>query len=85
MKRTIALALLAALALPVAVATPASAAVDCVALQAALDGYDIRITILQERLAEAGPAQKPGIIAQIKRLSALAAVIEQQLIAGNCP
>ena len=84
------LAVLGALALPVAATTASAsvtrpAAVDCAALQATLDGLDVRITTLEEMLAAATPAQKPGIIAQLKRLNAQAAVVEQQLDAANCP
>jgi hypothetical protein len=84
------LAVLGALTLPVAVA-PASAsvvrpaAVDCAALQATRDGLEVRITTLQEMLAEAPPAVKGGIIAQILKLNAQADAIDQQLAAGNCP
>ncbi len=84
------LAALGALALPAAAATASasvtrSAAVDCAALQATRDGLDARITTLQDMLAEATPAQKPGLIAQIRRLSAQEAAVDQQLDAANCP
>ena len=93
MKRTIGivtLALLGALALPAAAANASApvtraAAVDCAALQATRDALEVRITTLQEMLADATPAQKPGIIAQIKRLSAQEAVVDQQLAAAGCP
>jgi hypothetical protein len=84
------LAALGALALPAAATTASAsvarpAAVDCAALQATLDGLDVRITSLQDMLAEATPSQKPGIIARIVRLNAQAAAVEQQLDAANCP
>jgi hypothetical protein len=89
MKRTIVttIALLGALALPgTAIAAPAPvAAVDCSALQATYDGLMVRIDTLQERLATAPPAQKPGLIAQIKKYSAQAAAVEQQMDAAGCP
>ena len=65
-------------------AAPATASVDCAALQATHDGLDARITTLQDMLADAPPSQKPGIIAQIKRLSAQEAVVDQQLAAAGC-
>ena len=83
------LAVLGALALPAA-ATAASAsvtrtaAVDCAALQATHDSLEARLATLYEMLAVASPAQKPGIIAQIKRLEAQEAVVDQQLAAGGC-
>ena len=84
------LAVFGALALPAA-ATAASAsvtrvaAVDCAALQATRDGLEARILTLQDMLADAPPSQKAGIIAQIKRLSAQEAVLDQQLAAAGCP
>jgi len=83
------LAVLGALALPAA-ATAASAsvtraaAVDCAALQATHDSLEARLATLYEMLAVASPAQKPGIIAQIKRLEAQEAVVDQQLAAAGC-
>jgi len=90
MKRTIVttIALLGALALPgsaIAAAPAPVAAVDCGALQATYDGLIVRIDTLQERLATAPPAQKPGLIAQIKKYSAQAAAVEQQMQAAGCP
>ena len=84
------LAVLGALALPAA-ATAASAsvtrvaAVNCAALQATHDGLEARILTLQEILATAPPGQKGAIIAQITRLQAQEAVIDQQLAAAGCP
>lgn len=84
------LAVLGALALPAAATTASAsvtrpAAVDCAALQATRDGLEVWITTVQDMLAEAPPAQKPGLIAQIKKLNAQADAIDQQLAAGNCP
>ena len=83
------LAVLGALALPAAAtAAPASvtraAAVDCAALQATHDSLEARLATLFDRLAVASPSQKPGIIAQIKRLEAQEAVVDQQLAAAGC-
>ena len=84
------LAVFGALAVPATAATAASAsvtraaAVDCAALQATHDGLEARLATLYEMLAVASPAQKPGIIAQIKRLEAQEAVVDQQLAAAGC-
>ena len=82
-------AVLGALALPAAATTASAsvtrpAAVDCAALQATHDGLEARLATLYEMLAVASPAQKPGIIAQIKRLEAQEAVVDQQLAAAGC-
>jgi hypothetical protein len=86
------LAALGAFALPVSVgaaqaSTPsvAAAAVDCAALQATYDGLQAREDVLQERLATATPAQKPGLIQQILRLEKQLAELRQQMDAANCP
>jgi hypothetical protein len=86
MKRTLViLAALGALATP-ALATPAyAAAADCVALQATYDGLQAREDVLQERLATATPAQKPGIIAQIRRIETQLAEVRHQMDLAGCP
>ena len=76
---------LAALCALTVAAAPATASVDCAALQATHDGLEARITTLQDMLGEASPAQKPAIIAQIKRLEAQEAAVDQQLAAAGCP
>jgi hypothetical protein len=85
------LAVLGALAIPATAATASAsasviraAAVDCAALQATHDSLEARLATLYEMLAVASPAQKPGIIAQIKRLEAQEAVVDQQLAAAGC-
>jgi len=93
MKRTIGivtLALLGSLALPAAAANASApvtraAAVDCAALHDTRDALEVRITTLQDMLAEATPAQKPGLIAQIKRLNTQATAVDRQLAAAGCP
>ena len=83
-------AVFGALALPAA-ATAASAsvtraaAVDCAALHATHDSLEARLATLFDRLAVASPSQKPGIIAQIRKLEAQEAVVDQQLAAAGCP
>jgi len=83
------LAVLGALALPAA-ATAASAsvtraaAVDCAALQATHDSLEARLATLYDMLAVAPAPQKPGIIAQIRKLEAQEAVVDQQLAAAGC-
>lgn len=86
------LAALGAFALPISIgaaqasATPVTAAAaDCAALQATLDGLTVRVDVLEERLAVATPAQKPGIIAQIIRLQAQMTQVQQQMDLANCP
>ena len=86
------LAALGAFALPVSVGAAqasttsvAAAAADCAALQAQLDGLVAREDSLQEMLAEASPSQKPGIIAQIRRVQAQESQVQQQMDAANCP
>jgi len=82
------LAALGALALPAAATASASvtptAAADCATLFATSDEIDARITTLQEMLATATPAQKPGIIKQIKKLNEQADLVDQQLKAAHC-
>jgi hypothetical protein len=86
------LAALGALALPVSIGaaqastTPVAAAtVDCTALQSDYDGLQVRQDVLQERLAVATPAQKPGLIKQIIRLGKQMAELRQQMDAAGCP
>jgi hypothetical protein len=86
------LAALGAFALPVSVGAAqasttsvAAAAADCAALQATYDGLDVRVEVLQERLAVATPAQKPGLIAQIISLSSQMTQVQQQMDLANCP
>jgi hypothetical protein len=86
------LAALGAFALPVSVGAAqasttsvAVAAADCAALQATYDGLGVRVDVLEERLAVATPAQKPGLIAQIIRLQAQMTQVQQQMDAANCP
>jgi hypothetical protein len=83
------LAAVGALALPAATTAASAsvtrvAAVDCAALHATHDSLEARLATLYDMLAVASPAQKPGIIAQIKRLEAQEAVVDQQLAAGGC-
>ena len=56
-----------------------TAADDCSTIQASIDGLEARVLVLQERLSEAGPAQKPGIIAQIRKLEAQIAKLQRDL------
>jgi hypothetical protein len=84
------LAALGAFALPVGAAqasttSVAAAAADCAALQATLDGLQVREDVLEERLAVATPAQKPGLIAQILIVQAQEAQVQQQMDLANCP
>jgi hypothetical protein len=86
------LAALGAFALPVSIgaaeastAPVAAAAADCAALQATRDGLQAREDYLEELLAVASPAQKPGIIAQIRRVQAQEAEVDRQLALANCP
>ena len=83
------LAVLGALTLPATAATASAsvtraAAVDCATLQATHDSLEARLSTLYDRLAVASPAQKPAIIAQIKRLEAQEGVVDQQLAAAGC-
>jgi len=85
----VALAVFGALALPATAATASAsvtgaAAVDCAALQATRDGLEARLDTLYEMLAVAPPAQKPGIIAQIKKVEAQETAVELQLAAAGC-
>jgi hypothetical protein len=86
------LAALGAFALPVSIGaaeastTPvAAAAADCAALQAQLEGLQAREDTLQELLAVAPPAQKPGLIAAIRRVQAQEGQVQQQMDLANCP
>ncbi|MFI7600488.1 hypothetical protein [Actinoplanes sp. NPDC049681] len=56
-----------------------AAADDCSSIQASIDALEVRVLVLQERLSEAGPAQKPGIIAQIRKLEAQIAQLQRDL------
>ena len=88
----ITLAALGAFALPVSIGVAqastrpvAVAAADCAAMQASYDSLQIREDILQERLATAPPAQKPGLVKQILKLEKQMGVLRQQMDAAGCP
>jgi len=87
-----ALAALGAFALPASIGaaqaatTPVAAApADCATLQATLDGLTVREEVLQERLAVATPAQKPGLVAAILRLETQIGQVQHQMDLANCP
>ena len=73
------LAALGAFALPVGAAQASTTS------QATLDGLQVREDVLEERLAVATPAQKPGLIAQILIVQAQEAQVQQQMDLANCP
>jgi hypothetical protein len=56
---------------------------ECSAIHRQIEGLEARILSLQERLGEATPAKKPGIIRMIRKLGAQ--IVELQAQLEGCP